>query len=128
MESNYDVLYLIMVGVFLVAGVLLMLWNRGREKNETEHIHASGTEKGEKSDLYAGHPEIKGQGGSDNSADDKVQDKNWYYSIDGVCKHGPITEEELRLLLSSRRLLPDTLVWAQGLPYWSEASSFKMFR
>jgi hypothetical protein len=62
----------------------------------------------------------------DASVEDKIPVRMWHYSIDGINKHGPITEEELRHLLNSRRLLPDTLVWTQELPYWSKASSCKI--
>jgi len=79
----------------------------------------------EKSHLRTRRPKIKKRSNIDASVGNKVQGKMWYYSIDGISKHGPITEEEMHRLLSSRRLLPDTLVWTQGLPYWSEASSFE---
>jgi hypothetical protein len=126
MERNFDVLYLVMVVVFLISSILLMLWNRGREKNGTEHIHDSGMTIVEKANLQTEPPGIQRQSSIDASAVDKIQVKMWYYSIDGNTKHGPITEEELRHLLSSRRLLPDTLVWTQELPYWGEASSFEI--
>ena len=78
----------------------------------------------EKSHLPTRRPKIKKQSNIDASGVDKIQEKMWYYSIDGISKRGPVTEEELRHLLSSRRLLHDTLVWTQELPYWSKASSF----
>ena len=86
----------------------------------------SGMETVEKSHLQMGPPEIQKQGSMDASVEDKIQVRMWHYSIDGISKHGPITEEELRHLLNSRRLLPDTLVWTQELPYWSKASSCKI--
>ncbi|MEI7636944.1 MAG: GYF domain-containing protein [Syntrophus sp. (in: bacteria)] len=125
MERNLDMLYLVMVVVFLIASILLLFWNRGRERIRTEQMHDSGTVTLKKSHLPTRRPKIKKQSNIDASLENKIQVKMWYYSIDGNSKHGPITEEELRRLLSSRRLLPDTLVWTQKLPHWSEASSFK---
>jgi hypothetical protein len=125
-ERNFDMLYLVMVVVFLIASILLLFWNRAREKISTEQVHDSGEVTVEKAHLQAKLPQIQKQSSIDASVEDKIQVKMWYYSIDGSCKHGPVTEEELRRLLSSRRLLPDTLVWTQELPYWSEASSFKI--
>jgi hypothetical protein len=89
-------------------------------------MHDSGMVTVEELHLQTEPPEIQKQSSIDASVEDKIQVKMWHYSIDGISKHGPITEEELRHLLSSRRLLPDTLVWTQELPYWSEASSFKI--
>lgn len=89
-------------------------------------MHDSGIETVEKSHLQMGPPEIQKQSSIDASEKDKIQVKMWHYSIDGIIKYGPITEEELRHLLSSQRLLPDTLVWTQELPYWSKASSCKI--
>ncbi|MCK9197087.1 MAG: DUF4339 domain-containing protein [Syntrophales bacterium] len=126
MERNLDMLYLVMVAVFLIASILLMFWNRGREKNGTEQMHDSGMVILKKSHLPTRRPKIKKQSNIDASLENKIQVKMWYYSIDGNSKHGPITEEELRRLLGSRRLLPDTLVWTQELPCWSEASSLKI--
>jgi hypothetical protein len=114
------------VGVFLIASILLLFWNRSRDKIRTELMHDSGIETVEKSHLQMGPPEIQKQSSIDASEKDKIQVKMWHYSIDGIIKYGPITEEELRHLLSSQRLLPDTLVWTQELPYWSKASSCKI--
>jgi hypothetical protein len=127
LERNLDMLYLLMVVVFLVAGILLLFWNRGREKKRTEQMRASGMVPLEKSHLPTRRPKIKKRSDIDASGGKKMQGEMWYYSIDGSCKHGPITEEELCRLLSSRRLLPDTLVWTRELPYWHEASSLKKF-
>ena len=126
MINKVDLFYLMMVGVFLIAGILLLFWNRARDKIRTEHLHDSGMETVEKSPLQMGPPEIQKQNSMDASVEEKMQVKMWHYSIDGISKHGPITEEELRHLLNSRRLLPDTLVWTQELPYWSKASSCKI--
>jgi hypothetical protein len=126
MIDNVDLFYLIIVGVFLIASILLLFWNRARGKIRTEQMHDSGINTVEKSHLLMGSPEIQKQSSIDASVEDKIQVKMWHYSIDGISKHGPITEEELRHLLNSRRLLPDTLVWTQELPYWSKASSCKI--
>jgi len=123
MIDNMDLLYLSMVGVFLIASILLLFWNRAREKMGIEENHAPKIVSVEKSHLQPGSPEILKQNGTDVPMEDQTQEKMWYYSIDGINKHGPITEEELQHLLSSRRLLPDTLVWTQELPYWNNASS-----
>jgi hypothetical protein len=126
MTNNVDLFYLMIVGVFLIASILLLFWNRSRDKIRTEQMHDSGIETVEKSHLQMGPPEIQKQSSIDASEKDKIQVKMWHYSIDGIIKYGPITEEELRHLLSSQRLLPDTLVWTQELPYWSKASSCKI--
>jgi hypothetical protein len=119
-------LYLVAVVVFLIACIFLMFRNRAKEKTETEIMHDSGVVTYEKSYPSTRRPKIKKKSNIDASLVDNMQVKMWYYSIDGISKQGPIAEEELRRLLSSRRLLPDTLVWTQGLPCWSEASSFKI--
>ena len=126
MTNNVDLFYLMIVGVLLIASILLLFWNRSRDKIRTEQMHNSGIETVEKSHLQMGPPEIQKQSSIDASEEDKIQVKMWHYSIDGIIKYGPITEEELRHLLSSQRLLPDTLVWTQELPYWSKASSCKI--
>ncbi|MEO5715951.1 MAG: RDD family protein [Luteolibacter sp.] len=46
----------------------------------------------------------------------------WYYSESGQ-QRGPVTEDEIKSLLESRRIHPDTLVWTQGMPDWKAASS-----
>jgi len=43
----------------------------------------------------------------------------WYYSIDGQDKRGPISREELDLLLQRGMVGLDTLVWNPSLPQWS---------
>ena len=126
MIDNIDLFYLIIVGVFLIACILLLFRNRARDKIRTEQMQDSEIETVEKSHLQMGPPEMQKQSSIDASVEDKIQVKMWHYSIDGIIKYGPITEEELRHLLNSRRLLPDTLVWTQELPYWSEASSCKI--
>ena len=121
--SSMDLVYLIMVGVFLLAGVLLMFRNRQRENMETGPAGDGKAVPEGESDPQPGPPEITGRNGIDPSGEDNIREKMWYYSIDGISRHGPITEGELRRLLGSRRLLPDTLVWTRELPCWSDASS-----
>jgi len=125
LERNLDMLYLVMVVVFIIAGILLLFWNRARERIRTEQMRDSGMVTLEKSHLPTRRPKIKKRSNIDASVADKIQIKMWYYSIDGNSKQGPVSEEELCRLLSSRRLLPDTLVWTQEMPYWSKASSFE---
>jgi hypothetical protein len=126
MERNLDMLYLVMVVVFIIASILLLFWNRGREKKRIEQMRDSGMVALEKTHLPTRRPKLKKQSYIDTSMGDKIQGKTWYYSIDGISKRGPVTEEELRQLLGSRQLLHDTLVWTQELPYWSKASSFEV--
>jgi hypothetical protein len=118
-------LYLAIVIVFLIASIMLLFWNRRREKIRAEQMCDSGMAAHAESHLPTRRPKIKKRSNIGASAENEFQGKLWYYSIDGVSKLGPITEEEMRRLLSSRRLLPNTLVWTQGLPYWSEASSLE---
>lgn len=46
----------------------------------------------------------------------------WYYA-NGDKQLGPITEEELRVLATSGKLLPADMVWKQGMSGWATASS-----
>jgi len=126
MERNLDMLYLVMVVVFIIASILLLFWNRAREKKRTEQMRDLGMVTFERSHLPTRRPKLKKQSNIDTSVGDKIQGKVWYYSIDGISKRGPVTEEELRQLLGSRQLLHDTLVWTKELPYWSKASSFEV--
>ena len=40
-------------------------------------------------------------------------ERNWYYAVDGV-RHGPVTKEELRVLVESGSVRPSDLVWQPG--------------
>ncbi|MFQ5748631.1 MAG: RDD family protein [Planctomycetota bacterium] len=51
----------------------------------------------------------------------------WHYSLDGVQKHGPVSETELWLRLQTGEFPPDTLVWAEGLADWEPASKVAPF-
>lgn len=44
---------------------------------------------------------------------------DWYYA-DGKRKVGPISEEELKLLVKSKKINMETLVWRQGMKDWKE--------
>ena len=47
--------------------------------------------------------------------------REWYYVVDGE-QQGPLSEEELRNILSSGRLPTATLVWTEQMPDWLEAN------
>ncbi len=44
---------------------------------------------------------------------------NWYYA-DGKRKVGPISEEELKSLVKSKKINIETLVWRQGMKDWEK--------
>ncbi len=52
--------------------------------------------------------------------------KQWYYSESNE-QRGPITEPELRQLIDSKAIPPATLVWSEGMPQWTSASSLPAF-
>jgi hypothetical protein len=47
---------------------------------------------------------------------------SWYYAASGV-KNGPVSEDDLRALAASGRLLPTDLVWSEGMTDWLPAAS-----
>jgi hypothetical protein len=47
---------------------------------------------------------------------------DWYMTRQGK-KYGPFTEEKLRELASTNRLLPNDLVWKQGMAQWATAGT-----
>jgi hypothetical protein len=47
----------------------------------------------------------------------------WYYSVDGQNRAGPIAQEELTRLISSGRLNSQTLVFKEGMSEWVYAST-----
>lgn len=47
---------------------------------------------------------------------------SWFYSSSGV-QNGPVSEDDLRSLAASGRLLPTDLVWTAGMPSWQPAAS-----
>lgn len=44
----------------------------------------------------------------------------WYYCHEGQ-RHGPMTEEQLRVRAAAGELGPADLVWTEGMPQWSPA-------
>lgn len=53
---------------------------------------------------------------------DKPDNAHWFYALkqDGEWKRfGPVTEDEIKNLIDSRKLSPDDLVWSPHLPDWS---------
>jgi GYF domain 2 len=50
--------------------------------------------------------------------------EQWYAHIDGQ-NVGPIEEDELRMLAASGRLLPDSLIWKNGMSEWLAAEVLK---
>ncbi|MDQ1278734.1 MAG: 2 protein [Thermodesulfobacteriota bacterium] len=75
MERNLDMLYLLMVVVFLVAGILLLFRIRGREKKRTEQMRASGMVPLEKSHLPTRRPKIKKRSDIDASGGRRCKGK-----------------------------------------------------
>ncbi len=51
--------------------------------------------------------------------------REWYYTKDGKSKVGPISGAELQLLAKSGQLAPTDMIWKEGMPKWSAASSIK---
>lgn len=51
-------------------------------------------------------------------------EKSWYYLLEDETQ-GPVTATQLRRLLQSGELGPDTLVWSQGMKDWVPARSFQ---
>ena len=49
--------------------------------------------------------------------------EQWYYAQQGQRK-GPVSEREIRQLISSSQLQPTDLVWKQGMAQWTKASQF----
>ena len=49
--------------------------------------------------------------------------EQWYYAQQGQRK-GPVSEQEIRQLISSSQLQPTDLVWKQGMAQWAKASEF----
>ena len=46
--------------------------------------------------------------------------KHWYYAVEGSVS-GPVGMHQLIDLIDQESLLPETLVWAQGLAEWIPA-------
>lgn len=50
-------------------------------------------------------------------------EKNWFYSVDGQEKKGPVAEHELKRLLAGSQIPVSTLVWSEGMANWASAGS-----
>lgn len=48
----------------------------------------------------------------------------WHYSSNGQ-QYGPVTSDDLRELALDGDLLPDDLVWREGMADWAPASKVK---
>lgn len=51
----------------------------------------------------------------------------WHYVRDGAAE-GPLTREALMRLLESGDISADTLVWREGIPYWTPANVVRVLR
>jgi len=49
---------------------------------------------------------------------------NWYYVVQGQ-QAGPVSDEQLDGMLRTGKILPDTLVWREGMPTWAPCSQVK---
>lgn len=47
----------------------------------------------------------------------------WYYSIDGTNRFGPVSQEELIQLINQGNLNSQSLVWKEGMSAWVYAST-----
>ncbi len=45
----------------------------------------------------------------------------WFWNDGGDARHGPVTINDLRLGVRRGRLLPESLVWKEGMEIWQEA-------
>ena len=53
--------------------------------------------------------------------------ESWHYNDAGE-QRGPVTAEEIKSLLASRKILADTLVWCDGMADWQPANSITEFQ
>jgi len=49
-----------------------------------------------------------------------MSDRSWFYALNGQ-QNGPCQEGELRALIASGTIRPDTLVWTDGMAGWQKA-------
>ncbi len=49
--------------------------------------------------------------------------QDWYYSLDGKNKVGPVSKEELVDFINKGRLNSKTLVWQEGMSEWVHIST-----
>jgi len=57
-----------------------------------------------------------------NERGKKMDEKIWYYAVDGEQK-GPIDAAELNLLIAVSTIGPETLVWREGMTDWQPAAA-----
>ncbi len=53
--------------------------------------------------------------------------EQWHFNDSGQ-QRGPVTAEEIRSLLATHKIQPDTLVWSEGMADWKPAGSISEFR
>ncbi|NIP95862.1 MAG: DUF4339 domain-containing protein, partial [Akkermansiaceae bacterium] len=44
----------------------------------------------------------------------------WYYAKDGK-QEGPVSQDELQVMLQEQRLAPGVMVWREGMEDWQQA-------
>ena len=49
----------------------------------------------------------------------------WFYTVNGQQAATPISDAELKRLATTGQLKPEDLIWKEGMPNWSPASSIK---
>lgn len=52
----------------------------------------------------------------------------FYYSLDGKNRQGPLSREELKLKLQSGIISPETKIWHKGMPNWQRVSDTEALR
>ena len=65
----------------------------------------------------ADNPEVEGK--------KDVELKNWYYVSKGN-RLGPVSENEIRVLIELDEIFPSTNVWRQGLQNWAELNQTEL--
>ncbi|MBQ3604688.1 MAG: DUF4339 domain-containing protein [Muribaculaceae bacterium] len=58
--------------------------------------------------------------GVGTTATTQLQQQGFYAAIDGE-QAGPLSEQELNILVQNGKLTPDTLVWRRGMDGWTFA-------
>jgi len=46
---------------------------------------------------------------------------DWYFTLEGS-QHGPVTEDDLKTMMSNGKVLPNDLVWREGMAEWQPVS------
>ena len=52
----------------------------------------------------------------------------FYYSLDGKNRQGPLSREELKLKLQTGIISPETKIWHKGMPNWQRVSDTEALR